>query len=154
MKLDGATLLASRGESPAERALAGACLALDLEVGAVDGRIHRLAAVRSDSGQSISLPVKDPRAALAALDRLAEGADFVLGHNIVAFDLPHLAAADPALRLLRLPAIDTLRINPLAFPRNPYHHLVKHYQDGGLKRAQRNDPLLDAKLALELFGDG
>lgn len=26
--------------------------------------------------------------------------------------------------------IDTLWLNPLAFPRNPYHHLVKHYQDG------------------------
>jgi ATP-dependent DNA helicase RecQ len=29
--------------------------------------------------------------------------------------------------------IDTLWLNPLAFPRNPYHHLVKHYQDGRLQ---------------------
>lgn len=47
--------------------------------------------------------------------------------------------------------IDTLRLNPLAFPRNPYHHLVKHYQDGQFKRRQLNDPILDARLALEVF---
>ena len=49
--------------------------------------------------------------------------------------------------------MDTLRLNPLAFPRNPYHHLVKHYQDGGLKRGRINDPELDARLALEVFHD-
>ena len=47
--------------------------------------------------------------------------------------------------------MDTLRLNPLAFPRNPYHHLVKHYQDGQLKRGRVNDPELDARLALEVF---
>ena len=47
--------------------------------------------------------------------------------------------------------MDTLRLNPLAFPRHPYHHLVKHYKDGGLVRRQRNDPLLDSKLAVEAF---
>ena len=44
-------------------------------------------------------------------------------------------------------------LNPLAFPRNPYHHLVKHYQDGQLKRGRLNDPELDARLAIEVFGD-
>ena len=50
--------------------------------------------------------------------------DFLLGHNLIDFDLPHLRAANPDLRLLQLPAVDTLRLNPLAFPRNPYHYLV------------------------------
>ncbi|MBP9228809.1 MAG: RecQ family ATP-dependent DNA helicase [Azonexus sp.] len=90
-------------------------------------------------------------AALEKLDALAEGASFLLGHNLIAFDLPHLAAAKPDLRLLQLPVVDTLRLNPLAFPRNPYHHLVKHYQDGQLKRGRLNDPLLDAQLTLEVF---
>ena len=49
--------------------------------------------------------------------------------------------------------MDTLRLGPLAFPRHPYHHLVKHYQDGGLKRGRVNDPELDARLALEVFLD-
>jgi ATP-dependent DNA helicase RecQ len=41
----------------------------------------------------------------------------------------------------------------MAFPRNPYHYLVKHYQDGQLKRGQLNDPKLDAELTLQLFLD-
>ena len=90
-------------------------------------------------------------AALAKLDDLADGVDYLLGHNLIAFDLSHLQAANPSLRLLRLPAVDTLRLNPLAYPRNPYHHLVKHYQDGQLKRGRINDPELDARLTLEVF---
>lgn len=96
------------------------------------------------------MQVKLP-ADLERLDALADGANFLLGHNLIAFDLPHLAAAKPDLRLLELPVVDTLRLNPLAFPRNPYHHLVKHYQDGQLKRGRLNDPLLDAQLTLEVF---
>ncbi|MEF8735537.1 MAG: DEAD/DEAH box helicase [Candidatus Accumulibacter necessarius] len=91
--------------------------------------------------------------ALGRLDALADGCSFVLGHNFIHFDRPHLAAAQPGLRLLALPVIDTLWLNPLAFPRHPYHHLVKHYQDGGLRRGQLNDPLLDAQLTLDLFHD-
>ena len=127
------------------------CVSLDLEVGKEDGRIRACGAVRADTGQGYS--GGGSAAALAKLDEFAEGASFVLGHNLIAFDLPHLEAVKPDLRLLALPAMDTLRLSPLAFPRNPYHHLVKHYQDGGLKRRQINDPELDSRLALELFGD-
>ncbi|MYH42768.1 MAG: hypothetical protein F4131_03585, partial [Acidimicrobiaceae bacterium] len=63
-----------------------------------------------------------------------------MGHNIIKFDLPHLQAAAPGLGLLGMPVVDTLWLNPLAFPANPYHHLVKHYKDAPLKRSQRNDP--------------
>ena len=129
------------------------CLSLDLEVGKADGRIHAFAGVRADSDRRVVYRGGDLSAALAELDGLADGASFVLGHNLVAFDLPHLMAAKPGLRLLRLPAVDTLRLGPLAFPGNPYHRLVKHYRDGGLKRGRRNDPELDARLALEVFGD-
>ena len=55
--------------------------------------------------------------------------------------------------MLQLPAVDTLWINPLAFPGNPYHYLVKHYKDAPLTRSERNDPYLDARLALQLFSD-
>ncbi|MDT8399829.1 MAG: RecQ family ATP-dependent DNA helicase [Pseudomonadales bacterium] len=91
--------------------------------------------------------------ALEKLDDFAEGTAFLLGHNIVAFDLPYLLAAKPDLRLLQKPAVDTLQLNPLAFPRNPYHHLVKHYQEGQLKRGRINDPELDARLVLDVFND-
>ncbi len=131
------------------------CLSLDLEIGVEDRRIRAFAAVRPHTGQSLRFRVgrSNLGTALAKLDNLADGAEFLLGHNIIDFDLPHLRAANPNLRLLRLPAVDTLRLNPLAFPRNPYHHLVKHYQDGQLKRGRINDPDLDARLALEVFDD-
>ena len=129
------------------------CLSLDLEVGRDDGRIHAFAGVRADTDRRVVFRGGDLAAALAELDDLADGASFVLGHNLIAFDLPHLTAAKPGLRLLKLPTVDTLRLSPLAFPRNHYHHLVKHYRDGRLKRLQANDPELDARLALEVFGD-
>jgi len=126
------------------------CLSLDLEMNR-KGRIRAFGGVRSDTGKALS--GGGSRGELTGLDRFAEGVDFLLGHNLIAFDIPHLAAAMPRLGLLKLPQVDTLRLSPLAFPRNPYHHLVKHYQDGGLKRGQINDPELDARIALEVFGD-
>ena len=133
--------------------LSSGCLALDLEVGKDDGIIHAFGAVRADTGRSLVYSGGGLGAALERLDDFADGAAFILGHNLIAFDLPFLTAAKPDLRLLGLPAVDTLRLSPLAFPRNPYHHLVKHYQDGALRRRQLNDPELDARLALEVFGD-
>ena len=129
------------------------CISLDLEVSRESGRIHGIGAVRGDTGHRFVHSGGGLVAALAKLDDLANGASFILGHNLIAFDLPHLSAAKPDLRLLKLPAMDTLRLSPLAFPSNPYHHLVKHYQDGGLKRGRINDPELDSRLALEVFGD-
>ncbi|OGA46068.1 MAG: helicase [Betaproteobacteria bacterium RIFCSPLOWO2_12_FULL_62_13] len=129
------------------------CVSIDLEVGVRDARIRRFAAVRGDTGRSFVFHNGDLAAALARLDDFADGAAFLLGHNLIGFDASHLAAAKPDLRLLKLPMVDTLRLNPLAFPRNPYHHLVKHYQDGKLKRGRLNDPELDARLALEVFRD-
>ena len=132
--------------------LTASCLALDLEVSRKGGRIHAFAAVHGRARPLIHRG-GGVASALARLDDFAEGATYVVGHNLIAFDLPHLQAARPGLRLLRLPPIDTLRLNPLAFPRNPYHRLVKHYQDGQLKRERLNDPVLDARLSLELLAD-
>ena len=131
------------------------CLSLDLEVTVDDKRIRAFAGVRPDTGERVTFPAGRLSfdAALAKLDLLAEGAQFLLGHNLIAFDLPHLRAANSNLRLLRLPAVDTLMLNPLAYPRNPYHHLVKHYKDGQLERERINDPELDAKLALQVFAN-
>ena len=43
-----------------------------------------------------------------------------------------------------------LVLSPLAFPRNPYHRLVKDYK---LVRESLNDPVADARLAARLFVD-
>ena len=128
-------------------------LSLDLEVGVQNRRIHAFGAIRSDTGERLTHSGDGLAAALQKLDALADGAAFLLGHNLIEHDLPFLRAVNPDLRLLRLPAVDTLRLSPLAFPRNPYHRLVKHYKDGGLVRSQRNDPALDSELALKLFCD-
>jgi ATP-dependent DNA helicase RecQ len=140
--------------TPSQTTIVGPrCLSIDLEVGMEDRRIHAFAAVHGETGRVLSFEKGNLATALDNLDAMANTASFLLGHNLIAFDLPHLAAAKPDLRLLRMPAVDTLRLNPLAFPRNPYHHLVKHYQDGQLQRGRLNDPELDARLALDLFRD-
>ena len=130
-------------------------LSLDLEAGIKDRRIHAFAAIRPNTDRPLKYPEcgASLAEALAKLDDFADGADSALGHNLIDFDLPILRAANPNLRLLKLPVVDTLRLNPLAFPRNPYHHLVKHYQDGQLIRGRINDPELDARLALDVFHD-
>ena len=124
-----------------------------MEVGRSSAVIHQLAALRGDTGDRLTFPPGTLATALDALDRLTDDAAFLLGHNLIAFDLPQLRAVQPNLRLFGKPVIDTLRLNPLAFPKNPYHHLVKHYQDGQLLADRRNDPLLDAELALQVFCD-
>ena len=126
------------------------CLCLDIETARQDStRLLEIGAYRPDSGnkERISGKAKDlvPR-----LNALSEGAAFVLGHNITAFDLPTLALLHPGLSLHQLPLVDTLELSPVAFPQNPYHRLVKDYK---LCSTTRNDPVRDAELAYELFLD-
>ena len=129
------------------------CLSLDLEISRDNGSLLAAAVYRPDSDDYLSMSERPRSSGLERFDRLAEDALFLLGHNIIAFDIPHLRALNPHLTLLKLPVVDTLRLNPLAFPQRPYHHLVKHYKDGGLVRSQINDPLLDSKLAVEAFAN-
>ncbi|MEQ9563371.1 MAG: RecQ family ATP-dependent DNA helicase, partial [Woeseiaceae bacterium] len=129
------------------------CLSLDLEVGPTDKRILMFAAVRGDTGAIFRFNKGNLAAALLELDHFSDGLTSLLGHNLVAFDAVILESVNPDLKILKLPRIDTLQLNPLAFPRNPYHHLVKHYQDGQLKKGRLNDPALDAQSALDLFND-
>ncbi|WP_295406988.1 hypothetical protein [uncultured Thiocystis sp.] len=68
----------------------------------------------------------------------------------MAFDQPALCALHPDLALHRLPLIDTLELSPIAFPRNPYHKLVK---DDRRCTTSRNDPVRDAELADPRFRD-
>jgi ATP-dependent DNA helicase RecQ len=138
------------------KAFAARCLALDLEVGKADARIHQIGAIRLQGHQTQREFGHRSGAlapALMRLDAFAQGTEFNLGHNIIVFDLPHLASAKSDLEILRRPALDTLWLNPLAFPRNPYHHLVKHYQDGQLKSGHKNNPIEDARLTVDVLVD-
>ena len=78
----------SSGAALAAARFAAGCLALDLEVGSKDKRIHAFAAVRWD-GLSFTYPDGNLypggnlASALAKLDVFAEGATYVLGHNLI-----------------------------------------------------------------------
>lgn len=127
------------------------CLSLDLEVDPATGRILKIGALRPDTGGFRHFKGNfDLAAALNEVDVLCADASFVLGHNVIRHDLNLLRAVAPGLALFGLPVVDTLTLSPLAFPRNPYHHLVKDYK---LLKLTVNDPLADAERAVALFND-
>ncbi len=122
------------------------CLSVDLEVDPKEARIFAFAAVPEDEGEGIVHRKGDLKAALKKLDLYCAGFAHVIGHNILRHDLPHLMAVSPRFAKLADGPIDTLWLNPLAFPNNPYHKLVKHYHDGRLQSGHVNDPEFDARL--------
>jgi len=126
-------------------------VSIDLEVDPEKAKIFALAAVVQDPDAPKVVAKNNIEAALAKLDAFCQGFDHVIGHNILRHDLPHLAAVSPRFVALADAPIDTLWLNPLAFPRNPYHHLVKHYQDGRLQTGHVNDPEFDARLVFEVL---
>jgi ATP-dependent DNA helicase RecQ len=134
--------------------LAGwAALSVDVETNPADGdRIFKIGAARSDTAAQLSLTLgRQPGASVVdALDALAAGARVLVGHNLRRHDLPQLRRQFPKATCLDLPVIDTLEWSAMAFPTNPYHRLVKGYK---LVSDTRNDPLKDARLALDLLGD-
>ena len=132
-------------------ALLSRCVSIDLEVDPNTDRIRSFAAIRPGVPRSFVHRRGNFKAALYALDNYAEDAEFALGHNFIEFDSRHLEEADSSLRLLNKPRIDTLWLNPLAFPRNPYHRLVKHYKDGALQGGNASDPEVDAELVLTVL---
>src|SRR5688572_6668998 len=115
------------------------CVSVDLEVDPATASVLALAAVHHDACPAIVAKQRDLATALDRLEaELTES--HVVGHNIIRHDLPHLVALRPRLAEVFASPIDTLWLNPLAFPRNPYHHLVKHYHDGRLQAGHVNDP--------------
>ena len=127
------------------------CVSVDLEVDPKSARVFAFAAVQGEAGMAHKGGALDP--ALDRLEAFCDGAAHLVGHNILRHDLPHLVANRARLANLGAAPIDTLWLNPLAFPRNPYHHLVKHYQDGRLQVGHVNDPEQDARLALQVLAD-
>lgn len=128
------------------------CLSVDLEVDPKTARVFAFAAVTSDSAApSLVMARGRLEEGLDALDKVLTDKDFIIGHNIRGHDLPHLAAHRRRFAQAASAHIDTLWLNPLAFPRNPYHHLVKHYHDGRLQAGHVNDPELDARLVFKVL---
>ncbi len=120
---------------------------MDLEVSKSTGRLHRIGAVFRDKTFQWT-GGRQARQALAELEIFGRKAGYLLGHNLFNHDLPFIKGLAPDLKLLERPVIDTLYLSPLAFPRNPYHRLVKNYK---LVRASQSDPIADAHLAIAVF---
>ncbi|MBU3949602.1 MAG: RecQ family ATP-dependent DNA helicase [Proteobacteria bacterium] len=124
------------------------CVLIDLEI-AGQNRIFHIGAVFGDQtferkgNFKIETAIKD-------LDRFCYGAKFLLGHNILAHDLPVVKSFTSDLGFTDLPIVDTLYLSPLAFPENPYHRLVKDYK---LVSDCLNNPVYDARLAGSVFLD-
>ena len=124
------------------------CLTLDLEISA-EGRVRDVGALHEGS----ELRIRDAASsddAIRRLDAFAQGAEFVVGHNIVAHDRRFIKAHLAGAELLDLPVVDTLYLAPLARPQRPYHHLIKDYK---LVGGERSEPVSDCRLALELLED-
>ncbi len=127
------------------------CVSVDLEVDPRTATVFAFAAAYDDVRPAIMAKKHDLGAALERLESELSEARYLLGHNIIRHDLAHLLAVRPRLAHTVRSPIDTLWLNPLAFPRNPYHHLVKHYHDGRLQAGHVNNPEMDARLVFQVL---
>lgn len=129
------------------------CLSVDLEVNPKTAEIFDMAVVGFGNGPAVVSSKGNILQGLDSLEKAVLKTSHIIGHNILRHDIEHLLAARPRLAEKLAAPIDTLWLNPLAFPRNPYHHLVKHYHDGRLQAGHVNDPELDARLVFEVLGN-
>lgn len=148
MNMHRETALRCEEADEAVRAFLDRCCLIDIETDE-QGRLFALGAVCGERRFSVRRGLTGS-ARLSELDDFGRDAQFLLGHNILDHDLPHLRRLAPNLPLLARPAVDTLYLSPLAFPENPYHRLVKNYQ---IVRDSINDPVEDALLAGRVFGE-
>lgn len=129
------------------------CLSVDLEVDPKSAKIFAFAAVWIDERPPIVAHKGQVAQKIDKLEHALTEADHPVGHNFLRHDMEHLFAIRPGFAKQMSAPIDTLWLNPLAFPRNPYHHLVKHYHDGRLQAGHVNDPELDARLVFEVLAN-
>ena len=125
------------------------CLLFDIEVNEKDA-VYSIGASFQGKSLLIKPGKKISPQQLQEFAAFGRSALFVLGHNILHHDIPHLRQLAPFLQLVQTPAIDTLYLSPLAFPENPYHRLVKDYH---IVRDSINDPVQDALLAGKIFAE-
>lgn len=138
----------NRSQSNLLENLLAQCLILDLET-TLDGKLLKIGAIRGDR-EFVRTGRFDTQSSLKELDQFAADAQYLLGHNLIGHDIKVLNSLSDSIQITRLPVIDTLYLSPLAFPKNPYHHLIKGYK---LVRSGKNDPVKDCKLSRKLFRD-
>jgi len=134
-----------------EYAAAKQAVFVDLEIHPDTQELLKIGAWRAADDAAFYRQGKmDPAVVLPELLTFIGAARFIIGHNIELHDWPYLCAKEAAFQTLTPHLIDTLVLNPLAFPANPYHRLVKDYK---LQRESVNDPVEDCKQTAILFAD-
>ena len=113
----------------------------DTEVGVSDEKIHDIGAVSENGSTLHSSSVSD---FLSFINKDA----ILCGHNIIHHDLKYIEKA--IAKPIDHPAIDTLYLSPLLFPKRPYHSLLK---DDKLQTDELNNQVNDRKKAMSLFYD-
>ena len=81
------------------------CLSFDIEVSRQSGQIVAAAACNPQTGQTWRARGPLTKQELLEFDRMAAEADHLVGHNILAFDLPQLRALHAGLGLLDSPPL-------------------------------------------------
>lgn len=136
-----------QGQQPAIFTYFPEAVFLDTEINAKDqiASIAFFGATWSITATMGQLP-----AIAAELTRRIHPQTLLCGHNIIDYDLPILRERIPRWTFLHQPPVlDSLLLSPLAFPKRPYHALIK---DRELK-AQGNDPLRDCKASAIVMSD-
>ena len=83
----------------------------------------------------------------AKLEIAAKKANFIVAHNALQHDVPILKQ-NFSIDFPGIKVLDTLRLSPLVFPREPYHKLRKEYLHD---ENEPSNPLNDAELCKELL---
>ena len=132
--------------------LAKRVIAIDFEFKDDEHPPYKVGVFSPDSGNSQAWDIdrKNETQVMGLIDKICSHREIILGHNIVSHDLRLLQKFYPYLSLLNKPVIDTLLLSPLAFPKWPYHKLIKDYK---LVSHSRNRPDDDARLSWVLFED-
>jgi ATP-dependent DNA helicase RecQ len=109
----------------------------------------------SDDKKSIMIgAIKDGTplrtSSFSEFEKFCEGAEFLIGHNIIDHDLKILEEKGISKPILKIPVIDTLLLSPLLRPDQQKHKLNKDYKESF---PWINDPIMDSKQCEELLKD-
>ena len=113
----------------------------------LEGRIFELGAVLGVRPPLRASTTKAVREALPHLRTWADEATLVCGHNALDHDFPLLARTSFG-KIPTAKRVDTLLLSPLAFPKKPYHALVK---EGKLVSESKNDPVKDSNCCAKVL---
>lgn len=123
-------------------------LFLDVETNAA-GVIHGIGAVYGNRNPLRANNIQAVKDALPQLKTWADEAKCVCGHNSLLHDFPLLERTSFGI-IADKKKLDTLLLSPLAFPKKPYHALIK---DGKLASMSRNDPVADSQCCRKVLND-